>query len=186
MAEDFVDLVLAQWRRELPDLDLASMAVFSRLTRAFRLATRPIYANIETFGLNETQFNVLAALNRSGPPYRLASKELSTAMLITSGGMTYVIDHLENAGHVRRIGDVHDRRSTLIELTPQGKQLIHEAVASHNEVCRRLIEPLSERDLGELSVGLHALLVALDGSATDGVLASITEAADTRPDAAER
>jgi DNA-binding MarR family transcriptional regulator len=177
MAEDFVDHVLAQWGQEIPDLDLEAMAVFSRLTRVFRLATRPIYANIETFGLNETEFNVLAALNRSGPPYRLAAKELSSAMLITSGGMTYVIDQLENAGHVRRMGDPRDRRSTLIELTGQGKQLIHEAVAAHNEVCRALLAPLSKRELGELSAGLRALLVALDREAAEGVLAVTAQAA---------
>ena len=57
------------WERERPDLDLAPVAVFSRITRLARhldLARREAFA---AHGIESWEFDVLAALRRSGAPY---------------------------------------------------------------------------------------------------------------------
>jgi len=162
MTPDFVDAILAQWAVQLPGEDFEALGVFSRLARYSRLASKVIYGNIERFGLNETQFNMLAALVRSGPPYRLTPTELSATMLITSGAVTYVIDQMETAGNVVRRERSQDRRSSPIELTPAGKQKIEDAARSHQAVCKQLLAPLTDQQFGDFVATLRTLLVSVD------------------------
>ena len=162
MTPDFVDAILAQWAAQLPGEDFQALGVFSRLTRYGRLASKVIYGNLEQFGLNETQFNMLAALVRSGPPYRLTPKELSATMLVTSGAVTYVIDQMETAGNVVRLEHSQDRRSSPIQLTPAGKRKIEDAAKSHQAVCKRLLEPLTDQQFGDFVATLRTLLVSVD------------------------
>jgi DNA-binding MarR family transcriptional regulator len=162
MSRDFVDALLDQWKAELPDERFEELGVFSRLTRYGRLAARTIYANIEQFGLNETQFNLLCALHRAGDPYQLSPKELSASMLVTSGAITYVIDQMEDAGNVQRLPDPLDRRGLIVQLTPDGKQRIEEAARSHQQVCKELLAPLGQRGQKNLTNALRTLLVAID------------------------
>ncbi|SPU53715.1 MarR family transcriptional regulator [Bordetella trematum] len=69
---DHVDLVLAQWARERPDLDLSDMAVGSRLFRLNTLASRNADRAFRAHGLHQGEFDLLATLRRSGAPYALS------------------------------------------------------------------------------------------------------------------
>lgn len=172
---DFVDVLLDQWEQELPGPRFEELGVFSRLTRYSRLAARVIYANIEQFHLNETQFNMLCALHRAGDPYQLNPTALSTSMLVTSGAITYVIDQMEAAENVTRLPDPQDRRGQLIRLTPHGKSLIEAAIQSHREVCTKLLAPLGAARQEALTDALRTLLIAID----DGPPPASTKVAST-------
>jgi DNA-binding MarR family transcriptional regulator len=90
------------------------------------------------YGLNGGEFDVLASLRRSGPPYRLSPTALSSALIVTSGGMTKRLRLLESRGPVRRDPDPGDRRSTLVTLTPEGMRLVDEVVPVWLSRRRRL------------------------------------------------
>ena len=69
---DEVDELVEAWARERPDLDLAPVEVFSRISRLGRhldLARRDAFtaARVESW-----EFDVLAALRRAGAPYELS------------------------------------------------------------------------------------------------------------------
>ena len=162
MSRDFVDVLLDQWEAELPGERFEELGVFSRLTRYARLAARTIYANLEQYGLNETQFNLLCALHRAGDPYELSPKELSASMLVTSGAITYVIDQMEDAGNVERFPDPVDRRGLIVQLTSNGRKRIGEAILSHQQVCKELLAPLGPGRQKRLTDALRTLLVAID------------------------
>ena len=159
---DFVDALVGQWEAELPNVDFLPLSIFARLARYTRLSGRTVYENVGRFSLNETQFNMLAALHRVGEPYCLTPKELSTSMLLTSGAMTYVIDQMESTGNVERLSDMQDRRSSHIRLTSQGKSLIEDAIRAHLRVCAELLSPLSERKQRQLTGLLRELLLVVD------------------------
>src|SRR3989442_12972113 len=72
------------------------------------------------FGLQRGEFDVLAALRRSGPPYTLIPSELSKTLMLSRAGMTSRLDRLEAAGFVERTLDPNDRRSFRIRLTDKG------------------------------------------------------------------
>lgn len=66
-------------------------------------------------GINRTDFRCLDILDRGG---RMTAGQLATAAHLTSGAVTAVLDHLEEAGFVRRVRDASDRRRVLIEVMP--------------------------------------------------------------------
>jgi len=48
--------------------------------------------------------------------------DLAREMAITVGATSKAVDRLESAGRVRRTANPHDRRSSLVELTPLGER----------------------------------------------------------------
>lgn len=142
-ARDHVDRILEQWHRERPDLDTTPMSVIARISRLSRILERRIAEVLEEHGLNESQFGVLAALRRAGPPYCLSPTALYSSLLISSGAMTNRLDRLTASGLVRRIPDPKDRRSMLVQLTPTGLRAIEQAIAAHTENEQLLLAPLS-------------------------------------------
>src|SRR5437868_4076950 len=133
MSKDRVDRILEQWKRELPELDRAPMGVLGRISRLSELADREFDAVFSTYGLTGGEFDVLAALRRSGAPYRLTPTELSRALLVSSGGMTKRLKRLESTGLVRRVPSAEDGRSSSVALTAKGRRVVEDAVAAHVE-----------------------------------------------------
>ena len=125
---DHVDEILAQWRRERPDLDASPIGVFGRLSRADRLVDTALAEGIAGHGLQPGWFDLLAALRRQGPPFELNPTQLTEATLLSSGGTTKRLDRLADAGLIERLPDPHDRRGTLVRLTQHGKRVIDRAL----------------------------------------------------------
>ena len=158
---DVVDVILAQWRRERPDLDLSAMALFGRLAR-LALVLEPAVERVFTaHGLRRGEFDVLAALRRSGPPYTLTPSELSTELMMSRAGMTSRLDRLESAGWVTRHLDPADRRSFRITLTEHGLRVVDAAVTDHAANLARLAAPLTDADRTALDHAIRALLAAV-------------------------
>ncbi|ABR62318.1 MarR family winged helix-turn-helix transcriptional regulator [Sinorhizobium medicae] len=145
---DHVDKILAQWRRERPDLDVVAMGLLGRLSRLRAHLAREIDSTLTEHGLNSASFDVLATLRRSGPPFRLSPGDLLSATMVTSGTMTNRIDQLEKAGLVERLDNPEDRRGVIIALTPEGLKRVDAAVTAHVANQQRLVASLEpdERD----------------------------------------
>lgn len=143
---DQVDIIIAQWNRERPDLDIMPMGLVGRFKRISQHLTREMDKTFAAHGLNHASFDVLATLRRSGPPYRLSPGDLLRTMMITSGTMTNRIDQLEKVGLVERIKNFTDGRSVVISLTDKGFSIIDAAVAEHVKTQARLISGLSKEE----------------------------------------
>ncbi|MBG0508060.1 MarR family transcriptional regulator [Agrobacterium sp. MOPV5] len=143
---DHVDHILAQWRRERPDLDVGPMGLLGRLNRLTTHLGREVEAVLLKHGLSSSAFDVLATLRRSGSPYRLSPGDLLAMTMVSSGTMTNRIDQLEKAGLVERIHNPNDRRSVLILLTERGFAIVEEAAGAHVENQHRLVAGLSEEE----------------------------------------
>ena len=117
MSDDAIDRLIDQWREARPDLDPAPMAVLARLFRAAGAADRAVEAGLAEHGLQPGWFDVLSALRRAGAPHRLSPGRLSSAVMLSTGGMTKRLDRMEAAGLIRRTPDPADRRGLLVGLT---------------------------------------------------------------------
>lgn len=95
---------------------------------------------------------MLAALRRVGAPYALTPTELFKSLLITSGTITKRLVRLEARHLIERRPDPEDGRGSQVYLTPLGKELVDEAVASPGEEpyrwLQKVLTPL-ERKLFE-------------------------------------
>lgn len=123
MNQDRIDEILTQWQQELPQLDVASLAVVGRVLRLAKLLERHREKVLAKYELNVWSFDVLATLRRQGYPYQLKPTDLYSLLMLSSGAMTNRIDRLEQDGLVIRLRDPSDRRSVIVQLTPKGIQL---------------------------------------------------------------
>ena len=164
--DDHVDLVLEQWKRELPSLDRSPMAVIGRISRLAQLLQGRLEPVFQAYGLNGGEFDVLAALRRAGRPYRLTPTDLSSALMVTSGGMTKRLAALESRGLVERTTDADDRRTRWVTLTRAGKTLVEETLEAHVANEAQLLAPLSRGSRTSLAALLEELAVGLGDVAT--------------------
>jgi DNA-binding MarR family transcriptional regulator len=68
----------------------------------------------DRYGLNRTDMRCVDILGMRGP---MQPKDLAEAMGFTTGGITTVIDRLEESGYAYRRQDPYDRRKVLVEPT---------------------------------------------------------------------
>lgn len=162
MAADEVDALVAAWKRERPDLDVAPLHVLSRVTRLSKHLDRARKVAFAAHELEASEFDVLAALRRAGSPYALSPGALVDQLLVTSGTMTNRIDRLEHKGLVRREPDPQDGRGVLVHLSDSGRKRVDEALSSLLEQERALLAGVSKKDSDELANLLRTLLSPLD------------------------
>jgi DNA-binding MarR family transcriptional regulator len=87
--------------------------------------------------------------------------EIASALSITVGGASQAVDRIEQRGHVARRPSPTDRRSSIVELTAAGSQLIETAGPIFDEELeRRLASPLSQTAIDRLASALAALRAA--------------------------
>ena len=159
---DPVDLLIEQWRRERPDLDLAAMATIGRLGRLSALAGPVVEAGLAPHGLTIGEFDVLAALRRAGAPFTLTPTVLARTLMLSPAAMTNRLDRLEAAGLVTRSLDPGNRRSMLVALTAAGRDRVDAAVTDHVANEERLLSSLSREDRDTLDGLLRRLLAGIE------------------------
>ncbi|GGB46823.1 MarR family transcriptional regulator [Roseibium aquae] len=104
------------------------------LARLFDKALRP-------FGLNNGQFSLLMALNRSEPP---SIGALAPFLAMDRTSLTAALKPLERRGLVRIKSDKADRRSRLVQITGEGVALLEAALPTWRETHARLDAALSD------------------------------------------
>ncbi|WP_406322672.1 MarR family winged helix-turn-helix transcriptional regulator [Streptomyces sp. NBC_01637] len=167
---DAVDLILEQWKRELPSLDASPMEVLGRLHRSFLRYQGLLSDLFDCFDLNMAAFDVLAALRRSGPPYRRTAGELADISLVTTGGITLRLDRLEKAGLVTRERDPGDRRVVYARLTDRGIEIADVVAVAHFANEERMLAELTgaeRRQLGRLLGKLERSLETAERTPSD-------------------
>jgi DNA-binding MarR family transcriptional regulator len=155
---DEVDGIVAAWRRERPDLDIAPMEVLSRLTRLAHRLDRHRANAFGSHGLESYEFDVLAALRRSGEPFSLSPGHLARETLVTSGTMTNRVDRLAARGLVEREDHPEDRRGVLVRLTDAGRVRVDAALADLLAAEHGILASISKVDQDQLVRILRQLL----------------------------
>ena len=157
-APDAIDVLIDQWKKERPDIQPEVMGTFGRFGRVWAHAIRAIEAAHERWGLQVGDFDVLATIRRSGPPFTMAPSQLTRWLMLSPSGITSRLDRLEKLGYVERKPSPDDRRSLLVVLTQAGKKVIDEAVTAHVANEAKLLASLSASDRKTLDQILRTLL----------------------------
>jgi DNA-binding MarR family transcriptional regulator len=96
----------------------------------------------EEFGISHLVFEALLILGRAGDP-GLSMTAISREQVLTSGGVTRLVDRMAAAGLVERTEDPGDRRGRLVRLTALGEQTVVRAARVHREnIERHFLQPL--------------------------------------------
>ncbi len=160
MQEDAIDRIVHQWNRERPLLDVSVTYVLQRISRLYLLQSATFAEVFDRYDITFGEFEVLAALLRSGPPYQMTPTQLVDSVVLSSGAMTNRIDRVEALGLVERLPDPHDRRGTLVALTREGLKTVDAAVVAHLANEERLLGALSPAERGTLARLLRKLLLS--------------------------
>ncbi len=88
-------------------------------------------------------------------------QDVARELSITVGGTSKAVDRIEAAGHCRRRANPEDRRSSIIELTPDGADLLERALVIFDAELRlRVGDILPEANLTSLTTSLAMLRAA--------------------------
>jgi len=110
------------------------------------------------FGLPLTHFEPMSVMDRL-PNCRVY--DIASELGITTGGTSKLVDRIEASGYCRRLPNPEDRRSSLLELTPEGRRLFAEAgKVFDDELQRRLGAAVPERTLRQFAATLARLRAA--------------------------
>ena len=113
------------------------------MSRANNALSERLQASVSAHDLTLTAFGILEVLFHTGP---LLLGEVQRRILVSSGGVTYLVDRLEKKGLVERRECPGDRRARYAALTEAGEELIRRIFPSHAECIEALMSPLSEEE----------------------------------------
>jgi len=112
--------VEADFEDEYPGADRTCTEAYASLCRTGEALLGEVDRRVRmTFGIPQAAATALAVIDGAGVP--LTPSQVSDRVLIASATMTATLDLLERRGWIRRVAIPDDRRSTLIEITPDGK-----------------------------------------------------------------
>ncbi len=111
-------------------------------------------AQVARHGLTLTEFAILEALFHKGP---MLLGEVQRRILVSSGGITYLVDRLERKGLVERRECPEDRRARYAALTPAGETLIAQIFPEHARALEHALAGLDDADKETAARLLRAL-----------------------------
>ena len=110
------------------------------LARANVAVQAHLHANVAEYGLTLTEFGILEVLYHKGP---LLLGEVQKRILVSSGGVTYLVDRLEQKGLVERRACPEDRRARYAALTAEGEALIARIFPAHAGLIEEVMSALT-------------------------------------------
>ena len=118
-----------------------------------------------TFGIPQAAATALAVIDGAGEP--LTPSEVSDRVLVPSATMTATLDVLERRGWVRRVPNPDDRRSTLIEITPDGRAATDQLLPGIRTLEKTVLSALTPSERAQLLDMLAKILTRAAEVATE-------------------
>jgi MarR family transcriptional regulator, 2-MHQ and catechol-resistance regulon repressor len=130
------------------------LLVVKELARAYQAFSAYSEAHVRQFDLTPAQFDVIATLGNTNG---LCMGELGEKTLITKGTLTGVIDRLIQKQLVCRETLLENRRSVLVQLTPEGQEVFDRVFPAHIAHLKERFDKLDASELELLTVLLGRL-----------------------------
>ena len=140
------DAIRSPTVRKVATLDAgeaSALRLWVILSRAHEAIARHAEADVARHGLTIAEFGIIEALYHVGP---MLLGELQRRILVSSGGVTYLVDRLEERGLVKREPCPNDRRARYAALTAEGKKLVARIFPDHARVIERAMSGLTRSD----------------------------------------
>ena len=143
----------ADFADEYPGADASCTEAYASLVRTGQALLGEIERSIWlTAGIPHPAGTALAVIDGAGEP--LTPSQVSDRVLVASATMTATLDLLERRGWIRRIPNPADRRSVLIEITPDGRATADQLLPGIRAVEKSILSALTPAERAQL---LHML-----------------------------
>lgn len=120
-----------------------ALKLWVTLSRAQDAVATLAAKSVERHGLTLAEFAILEALYSKGP---LLVGEVQRKVLVSSGGITYLVDRLVRRGLVERLACPTDRRARYAALTAKGEALIAQVFPEHVRALEDALAGLGSND----------------------------------------
>lgn len=134
-----------------PDERSSALKLWVVLSRAHDAIAEHARADVSRHGLTLAEFGIMEALFHRGP---MLLGEVQRRILVSSGGITYLVNRLEERGLVERRECEEDRRARYAALTGEGEALVRRIFPEH---ARCLEHALAGLDAGEKEEAIRLL-----------------------------
>lgn len=146
------------------DATATALKTWVVLARAQEALTELARKDVARHGLTLGEFGVLEALHHGGP---MKLGEVQRKLLVSSGGVTWLVNRLTERRLTERVPCPDDRRATFVGLTAQGEALIARVFPEHAEMIRRAMGALTIREQQQLGALLKQLGHAAAGETAE-------------------
>jgi DNA-binding MarR family transcriptional regulator len=120
--------IAAAWRRERPGVPVSSIEIVTPIWRLAKLLADDRRRVLQGCGVDPATLDLLSVLRRSGPPYRLTTREIARRALVTAGAVSQRVSRAEREGLVERTAASDGSRSVFVTLTAAGHARVEGAV----------------------------------------------------------
>lgn len=158
---DRMDPVIEGWRRELPELDRPEFDLVKRAARLGQLLEEALGECLAPWSLAKADYNILSVLRTAGARYELRPTDLADRLLLTSGGVTNVVNRLVRLNLVQRFPDQADKRSSWVRLTRQGAEVAEETMRAWAAVQQQMFSGATPQLARQGSDTLRNILLAI-------------------------
>ncbi|AXB47884.1 MarR family winged helix-turn-helix transcriptional regulator [Amycolatopsis albispora] len=170
---DPVDAIALAWTTERPGTNVASIGIVTRIWHAAKLLGEDRTRTLAAAGADAAILDLLSVLRRSGEPYRLTTRELADATLVSAGAISQRVARAERDGLVTRTTRADGSRKVDVELTAAGHALVERLVDRVLDRESELVARLSESQQAELAELLRLLLDGLHAELGDRRLGQV-------------
>ena len=123
--------------------DDLSLKLFVVLSKTHIVIAEKVKNNIESHGLNLSEFAVLELLFHKGEQ---AIQQIGKRILLSSGSMAYVVDKLEKKKLLVRNRCPKDRRIIFVQIADEGRELIECVFPKHQEEIGLMFDVLADKE----------------------------------------
>jgi DNA-binding MarR family transcriptional regulator len=144
-----------RWIEHWGDEPTPAMVAVTSIMRAQQILMGRLNALLKPFDLTFPRYEALMILylSRRGS---MPLGKLGARLQVHPTSVTSLIDGLERSGHLRRTAHAEDRRTTLAEITEQGRAVAAGATDALNR-ARFGVGPLADDDLDAIAAAIDPL-----------------------------
>lgn len=140
------------------------LRLWIRILRASRLIEAVLRERLKArFNTTLPRFDVLSALDRA--PEGMAMSDISSFLLVSNGNVTGIVERLVNDGMASRSKRDGDRRTSIVKLTPAGKEAFAAMAQAHERWVDELLASLPEEEAKGLAATLKTFESNWEGEA---------------------
>lgn len=138
--------------------DKSSVRVWLRLLSCTMAIEKEVQRRFADRGMTLPRFDVLAALDRHG---EMNMGALSQALLVSNGNVTQLVQKLVREGLVEMHKLPSDRRTSIVRLTPEGREIFAKLARAHQDWIDQMVGGLDFTQRERLYVALGTLKMSI-------------------------
>ena len=140
-----------------PERETRALRLWVALSRANAAVSALSEADITRHGLTGGEFGILELIYHKGP---LFLSDVQQRVLVSSGGVTYLVDRLEERGLLERKPCPSDRRARYASLTRKGRALLTSIFPEHARAMTEAVAGLTAEEQKQAQALLKKLGLA--------------------------